>query len=134
MAGYCTLVLYFHLPAARENTAAHSCNIQPYYLLTYQIIYIYVCVYCRSGNFCCKNIFVACVNHESKKNTKYILQWMIITVSAFLYTLFHVKLASFVGILNHKNILKRKIKHKLILQHKNSQTSSGHPVCAIKLH
>ena len=38
MAGYCTLVLYFHSPVARENTAAHSCNIQPYYLLTHQII------------------------------------------------------------------------------------------------
>ena len=24
MAGYCTLVLYFHSPAACENTAAHS--------------------------------------------------------------------------------------------------------------
>ena len=42
MAGYCTLVLYFHSPAAREITAAHSCNIQPYYLLTHQIIYIYI--------------------------------------------------------------------------------------------
>ena len=42
MAGYCTLVLYFHSPAARENTAAHSCNIQPYYLLTHQLIYIYI--------------------------------------------------------------------------------------------
>ena len=41
MAGYCTLVLYFHSPAAHENTAAHSCNIQPYCLLTHQIIYIY---------------------------------------------------------------------------------------------
>ena len=39
MAGYCTLVLYFHSPAARENTATHSCNIQPYRLLTHQIIY-----------------------------------------------------------------------------------------------
>ena len=37
MAGYCTLVLYFHSPAARENTAAHSCNIQPYCPLTHQI-------------------------------------------------------------------------------------------------
>ena len=45
MAGYCTLVLYFHSPVARENTAAHSCNIQPYYLLTYQIIYIYIYIY-----------------------------------------------------------------------------------------
>ena len=43
MAGYCTLVLYFHSPAAHENTAAHSCNIQPYYLLTHQIIYISSC-------------------------------------------------------------------------------------------
>ena len=42
MAGYCTLVLYFHSHAARENTAAHSCNIQPYYLLTHQIIYMYM--------------------------------------------------------------------------------------------
>ena len=38
MAGYCTLVLYFHSSAAQENTAAHSCNIQPYCLLTHQII------------------------------------------------------------------------------------------------
>ena len=29
MAGYCTLVLYFHLPAAHENPAAHSCNTYP---------------------------------------------------------------------------------------------------------
>ena len=42
MAGYCTLVLYFHSPAARENAAAHLYNIQPYYLLTHQIIYIYI--------------------------------------------------------------------------------------------
>ena len=41
MAGYCTSVLYFHSPAARENTATHSCNIQPYCLLTHQIIYMY---------------------------------------------------------------------------------------------
>ena len=40
MTGYCTLVLYFHSPVARE-TATHSCNIQPYYLLTHQIVYIY---------------------------------------------------------------------------------------------
>ena len=45
MAGYCTLVLYFHLPAAHENTVAHSCNIQPYCLLTHQIIYIYIYIY-----------------------------------------------------------------------------------------
>ena len=32
MAGYCTLVLYFHSLAAHENTDAHSCNIQPYCL------------------------------------------------------------------------------------------------------
>ena len=32
-------MLYFHLLAARENTAAHSCNIQPYCLLTHQIIH-----------------------------------------------------------------------------------------------
>ena len=33
MAGCCTLVLYYHdLPAARENTATHLCNIQPYCL------------------------------------------------------------------------------------------------------
>ena len=42
MAGYYTLVLYFHSPAAHENTDAHSCNIQPYCLLSHQIIYIYV--------------------------------------------------------------------------------------------
>ena len=41
MAGYCTLVLYFHSPSARQNTAARSCNIQPYCLLKHQIIYIY---------------------------------------------------------------------------------------------
>ena len=29
MAGYCTLVLYFHSSVARKNTAARSCNIQP---------------------------------------------------------------------------------------------------------
>ena len=51
MAGYCTLVLYFHSPAARENTTAHSCNIQPYCPLTHQIIYIYsntfIAYYCN---------------------------------------------------------------------------------------
>ena len=41
MAGYCTFVLYFRSPAARENTAAQECNIQPYCRLTHQIIYIY---------------------------------------------------------------------------------------------
>ena len=41
MAGYCTLVLYFHSPVARENTDAHSRNIQPYCLLSHQIIYMY---------------------------------------------------------------------------------------------
>ena len=44
MAGYCTLVLYFHSPAAREITATLSSNIQPYCLLTHQIIYIYIIV------------------------------------------------------------------------------------------
>ena len=44
MAGYCTLVLYFHSPVARENTDAHSCNIQPYCLLSHQIIYIYIAI------------------------------------------------------------------------------------------
>ena len=39
MAGYCTSVrLYFHEPQASENTTAHSCNIQPYFPLTHQII------------------------------------------------------------------------------------------------
>ena len=42
MAGYCTSVLYFNSPAARENTAAHSYNIQPYCLLTHQIIHVYM--------------------------------------------------------------------------------------------
>ena len=37
MTGYCTLVLYFHSPAARETTATHLCNIQPYCLLTHQV-------------------------------------------------------------------------------------------------
>ena len=36
----CTLVLYFHSPAARENMAAYSCNIHPYYLLTHQILLV----------------------------------------------------------------------------------------------
>ena len=45
MTGYFTLVLYFHLPAARESTDAHSCNIQPYCLLSHQIIYIYIYIY-----------------------------------------------------------------------------------------
>ena len=30
------LYLYFHSPAAHENTGAHSCNIQPYCLFTKQ--------------------------------------------------------------------------------------------------
>ena len=42
MAGYCTLVLHFQSPAACENTDTHSCNIQPYCLLSHQIIYIYI--------------------------------------------------------------------------------------------
>ena len=37
MAGCCTLVLYFHLPVACENTVAHLCNIQPYCLLRLDI-------------------------------------------------------------------------------------------------
>ena len=38
MAGYCTSVRpYFHEPQASENTA-QECNIQPYCLLTHQII------------------------------------------------------------------------------------------------
>ena len=37
-----TLVLYCHSPVARENTDAHLCNIQPYCLLSNQIIYIYI--------------------------------------------------------------------------------------------
>ena len=42
MAGYCTSVRpYFHEPQASENTDAHSCNIQPYCLLTHQIIVYY---------------------------------------------------------------------------------------------
>ena len=57
MAGYCTLVLYFHSPAAHENTAAHTCNIQPYCFLTHvcisfsllymwpHTIYIYIYIY-----------------------------------------------------------------------------------------
>ena len=61
MAGYCTLVLYFHLPAAHENTAAYSCNIQPYCILTHQIIYNYTVThtishihraYCIAQNVC----------------------------------------------------------------------------------
>ena len=36
-----TLVLYFHSPAARKNTDAHSRNIQPYCLINHQIIYIH---------------------------------------------------------------------------------------------
>ena len=42
MAGYCTLGVYFHSLAACKNMAAHSCNIQPYCLLTHQITYIYI--------------------------------------------------------------------------------------------
>ena len=42
MAGYCTLVLYFHSPAARENTTAHSCNIQPYSVPSHPSNNIYV--------------------------------------------------------------------------------------------
>ena len=46
MAGYCTLVLYYHLPAACENTATPSCNIQPY-CLPHQV-YMYIYIYSRS--------------------------------------------------------------------------------------
>ena len=42
MAGYCMSVQpYFHELQASENTAQES-NIQPYYLLTHQIIYMYM--------------------------------------------------------------------------------------------
>jgi len=47
MTGYCTLVLYLHLPAARESTAAHSCNIPAAILPSYlsHSIHIYhVCI------------------------------------------------------------------------------------------
>ena len=70
MAGYCTLVLYFDLPAARENTAAHSCNIQPYCLLTHQIIYIYfkILFFCSTVELCRElkvtiNWFETCEKH-----------------------------------------------------------------------
>ena len=53
MAEYCTLVLYFHSPAARENTNAYSCNIQPYCLLSHQIIYMYI--------YICSHHFSRCV-------------------------------------------------------------------------
>ena len=45
--------------------------------------------YHKYGNFCCKNIFMVCVNNENK-NTKYILQQIIIIASIlFLYKWFH---------------------------------------------
>ena len=44
--------------------------------------------YRRSGNFCCKNIFVVCAYHENKKH-KYILQQIIIIVRTFLFAQFH---------------------------------------------
>ena len=47
-----TLVLYFHSPAAHKNTAAHSCNIQPYYLFTHQIILLkQKCCICNTCRF-----------------------------------------------------------------------------------
>ena len=36
-----TALLCCIFTAARENMAAHLCNIQPYCLLTHQIIYMY---------------------------------------------------------------------------------------------
>ena len=33
-------MLYDHSPAARENTDAHLCNIQPYCLLSHQILFL----------------------------------------------------------------------------------------------
>jgi len=75
------------------------------YVCMYVCLYVfmYVCA-CRSGNFCCKNIFVACVNHEHKKHEIYFTMDDHYS-QCILYTHFTVKLASFVGILDHKNIL-----------------------------
>ena len=65
MAGYCTLVLYFHSPAARENTAAHSCNnIKPF---TFSPIkqYIYTCIVQFTVNYlfkdCCTKLLLSFV-------------------------------------------------------------------------
>ena len=38
-SGYCTLVLYFYAPVARENTVTHSCNTQTYCPFTHQIYF-----------------------------------------------------------------------------------------------
>ena len=46
-------------------------------------------IYRRAGNFRCKNIFVVCANNENKKNTKYILQRIIIYIARFLFAQFH---------------------------------------------
>ena len=42
MAGYCNVLLYFHSSVARENMAANSCNMQPYCLLTHQVMCMYM--------------------------------------------------------------------------------------------
>ena len=42
--------------------------------------WVVILMYCRSGNICCKNIFVVCINHKNNK-TRSSLQRIITTVS-----------------------------------------------------
>ena len=45
------------------------CLYEEYMYLIYCLYEEYMYwIYCRSGNFRCKNIFVACANHENKKH------------------------------------------------------------------
>ena len=95
-----------------QETKGHThglCMFHMYWLIIYR----------RSGNFCCKNIFVVCVNHENKKHEIYFT-----TNNNLMY---HKK--NFMDSPNHKNIFTRKIKTK-ILWHENFQICNMLlPVC-----
>ena len=63
MAGYCTSVhSYFYSPAARETTA-QECNIQPYYLLSHQIIdLLYTTLILRVySSMCSSKVVAVCI-------------------------------------------------------------------------
>ena len=71
---YKSLVLYFHSPAARENTVAHS--IQPNYLLTHQIIYIfiwYIYSHHHHSSYCSAQLW--CCNYNNEMWSRFVSGW-----------------------------------------------------------
>ena len=74
MAGYCTLVLYFHSLAAHENTGTHSCNIQPYCLLNHQVYTTSICTckYCKYANIHLIQARVQCAGNSDSLCYKHV--------------------------------------------------------------